>query len=212
MKKTLLFACAALLCVGAAYGGMLSEEPGELSVVGQYWYPDAGNFTLCDSGYGLSVSYREWFSFPWGVGVNLGLAQWQVDDRSNAYLYDQLVDYKGDVLLIPFGASLYFNLIDWDNWNLILGTGPQYVFVDSSASVFNKEETVNRRQDVEIGDAVLWTVGADFEFMLSESLYVQAGIGYQIDVVASDTEYNGHSTRKTSYEGVYGKLGVKFLF
>ena len=212
MKKIILFLGAAVLCAGVAFGGLLSEDPGELTVAGQYWYPDAGNFTLCDAGYGATVTYREWFRFPWGVGVNLGLAKWQVDKGSNAYKYDQLTDYKGDLLLIPFGASLYFNAIDWDNWNLNLETGIQYVFVDSSASVFNNEPGVERYQDVDVGDAVIWNIGAEYEYMLTENLYVVAGIGYQVDVMASDTEYNGKSTRKTSFEGTYGRLGAKFLF
>ncbi len=212
MKKAILFMSAAVLCAGAAFGGLLSEDPGELTVAGQYWYPDAGNFTLCDSGYGASVIYREWFRFPWGVGVNLGLAQWQVDRGSNAYKYDQLTDYKGDLMLIPFGASLYFSAIDWDNWNLNLETGIQYVFVDSSASVFNNEAGVERYQDVDIGDAVIWNIGAEYEYMLTENIYVLAGIGYQVDVMTADTEYNGKSTRATSFEGTYGRLGAKFLF
>ena len=212
MKKAILLVAVALCCGSAALGGVISEDPGELTVSGQYWYPDSGPFTLCDSGYGLSLSYREWFRFPWGVGVNLGLAQWQVDRNSNAYKYDQLVDYKGHLILIPIGASLYFNLIDWDNWNLILETGLQYLFVNSNVSVFNQEEGVNRYQDVSIDNAVLWTAGAEFEYMLSEDLFLVAGLGYQVSVLDSDTEYNGHGTRKTSFEGLYGRLGAKFLF
>ena len=212
MKKAILFALAVLLCGGAALGGMLSEEPGELTVAGRYFFPGDGDFDLFDSGYGATLAYREWFSFPWGVGVNLGLAQWQVDRGSNAYKYDQLTDYKGDLMLIPFGASLYFSAIDWDNWNLNLETGIQYVFVDSSASVFNNEAGVERYQDVDIGDAVVWNIGAEYEYMLTENLFVVAGIGYQVDVMTSDTEYNGKSTRATSFEGTYGRLGAKFLF
>ena len=212
MKIAILVLSAAVLCASVAFGGLLSEDPGELTVAGQYWYPDAGNFTLCDSGYGASVMYREWFRFPWGVGVNLGLAQWQVDRGSNAYKYDQLTDYKGDLMLIPFGASLYFSAIDWDNWNLNLETGFQYVFVDSSASVYNSEAGVDRYQDVDVGDAVVWNIGAEYEYMLTENLFVLAGLGYQVDVMTADTEYNGKSTRATSFEGTYGRLGAKFLF
>ena len=212
MKKAILFACTALLCGGAAMGGLISDDPGELNVSGQYWYPDAGYFTLCDAGYGLSATYREWFRFPWGVSLNLGAAQWQVAKNSNAYKYDKYVNYKGDVFLIPLGASLCFSLIDWDNWNLVLETGPQYVFVDSNATLFNKEDGANRTEDVKLDNAVLWTVGADFEYMVSENFYVLAGLGYQVDVMDSDTTINGKTTRGTSFEGSYGRLGVKYLF
>ncbi len=212
MKKAVLAVCAVLVGAGAAFGGMLSEDPGELTVAGQVWFPGAGDVNLFDSGYGAVVSYREWFSFPWGVGVNLGLAQWQVDDSSNGLKYDMLTDYDGDALLIPFGASLYFNMIDWDNWNLILDTGLQYVFVDSSMTVYNNEETAKETQDVDIGGAVLWNIGGEYEYMVGENLYLLGGVGFQMDVVNGDTEYDGRSVRDASLAGFYARVGAKFLF
>lgn len=216
MKKAVLFSCVALLGVGAAFGGLVSEDPGELTVAGQYWFPGTGDIDLFESGYGASVSYREWFSFPWGAGVNVGVAQWQVDNSSRAFKYAQLTDYDGDALLIPFGASLYFNLIDWDNWNVILDTGLQYVFVDSSVTVFNTEENVPEEvqgeQDVDIDGAILWNLGAEYEYMVSENVYVLGGLGFQTDVMSGDTEYAGRSVRDVSFSGFYARLGAKFLF
>ena len=212
MKKLILFGSAALLAASVAFGGVVSDDPGELAVSAQVFFPDSADCDLFKIGYGAHVAYREWFSFPWGVGLTLGVAQWQVDGKSDAFKYDQLTDYDGDVLVIPIGLALYFNVIDWDNWNLNLETGIQYVFVDSSASVFNNEAGVERYQDVDIDDAVVWNIGAEYDYMLTENLFVVAGIGYQVDVMASETEYNGKSTRKTSFEGTYGRLGAKFLF
>ena len=212
MKKAMTWACAALLGSGAAFGGLISEDPGELSVNGLYWFPGAGQFDLFESGYGAQVSYREWFSFPWGVGVNVGVAQWQVNSDSGAYKYDKLSDYGGDALLIPFGASLYFNAIDWDNWNVILEGGLQYVLVNSGVTVFNNEEGIQKDQDVDIGDAVVFNLGAEYEYMVSENVYLSGGIGYQGDVVHGDTEYYGRSARDTDFRGFYARLGTKFLF
>jgi hypothetical protein len=215
MKKAILFVFAAVVGAGAAFGGILSDDPGELTVSGQYWFPGAGDTDLFDSGMGATVSYREWFSFPWGVGVNLGLAQWQVDSGSRAFKYDMLTDYDGDALLIPLGLSLYFNAIDWDNWNLVLDTGLQYVFVDSNVSVYNNEATdlgVKGRQDVDIGGAVLWNIGAEYEYMVSENIYVLGGLGFQTDMVNGDTDYAGGHLRDASFAGFYARLGAKLLF
>lgn len=212
MKKAILAACVVLLGAGAAFGGLFSDDPGEVSVNGLYWFPGAGQFDLFESGYGAQVSYREWFSFPWGAGVNIGVSQWQVNSDSHAYKYDQLTDYDGDALLIPFGASLYFNLVDWDNWNVIIEGGLQYVLVDSSVTVFNNEEGVQKDQDVDIGDAVVANLGAEYEYMVSENVYVAGGIGYQMDVVSGDTKYYGRNARDTDFRGIYARLGAKFLF
>ena len=74
MKKAVVFVCVALLGAGAAFGGMLSEDPGELTVSGQAFWPDHADCDLFEAGYGALVSYREWFSFPWGVGLDLGVS------------------------------------------------------------------------------------------------------------------------------------------
>ncbi len=212
MKKAILFGCAVLLCGAAAFGGLLSEEPGELTVAGQYWFPGLGDTDVFDGGLGAVVSYREWFSFPWGVGVNLGLSQWNVDGGSRAFKYDQLSDYDGDALLIPLGVSLYFNMIDWDNWNVILGTGLKYGFVDSNVSVYNNEATAMTRQNVDIGGVLLWDIGAEYEYMVAENLYVLGGVGFQFDVIQGDTTYARGDLRDVSFAGLDISLGVKYLF
>jgi hypothetical protein len=142
----MVMACAALLGAGAAFGGLISDDPGELAVSGQVFLPDHADCDLFKLGLGAQVSYREWFSFPWGVGVNLGVSQWQVDDASNAFKIQYVSDYDGEALVIPFGASLYFNVIDWDNWNLIFETGLQYAFVESSVDAYNDGDNRKKRQ------------------------------------------------------------------
>ncbi len=212
MKKAALALCTVVAIAGAAFGGLISEDPGELTVAGQYWFPGGGDYDLFKAGYGATVSYREWFSFPWGVGVNLGVAQWQADDGSNAFKYDKLSDYDGEALLIPLGASLYFNMIDWENWNFILNTGLQYLFVDSGIDLYNGEDQAMRRQDVDIGGSLLWNFGAEYDYMITENAFVLAGLGYQLGLVDADAEYNGVSVRDTSFQGFFVQLGAKFLF
>ena len=212
MKKAVLFAGVALVGAGVALGGLISEDPGELTVAGQVFIPDHADCDLFEIGYGAQVGYREWFSFPWGVGVNLGISQWQVDGDSDALKYKKLSDYAGDAIVIPFGAALYFNLIDWDNWNLILETGLQYAFVDSNVTVYNGEETAQKNQDVDIGGALLWHVGAEYEYMISENIYLTGSVGFQLDVVNEDTTTGGNTMRDVTFGGGYGRLGAKFLF
>ena len=212
MKKAMVTACAVLLGGGAAFGGLISEDPGELAVMGQAFLPDHADCDLFEIGFGAQVSYREWFSFPWGVGVNLGISQWQVDDEAEAFKVPYLSDYDGDAFVVPVGLALYFNLIDWDNWNLILDTGFQYVFVDSGMTVYNNEETAQERQDVDIDGAILWNLGAEYEYMVSENVYLLGGLGLQTDVMSGKTEYDGRSVRDVSLSGFYARLGAKFLF
>ena len=212
MKKFISLASVVMLCSGAAMGGMISQDPGELLVGGQFWLPGEGDSDLFDSGYGAVLSYREWFSFPWGVGLNLGIDLWQVDSGSSAYKWQQLSDYDGDALLLSIGPALYFSLIDWDNWNLTLETGVKYVYVDADVSVYNGAETYQRRQDVDIDSGVAAHIGAEYEYMVAENLYLLAGGGYQFDLMACDTSYELGDLRDTHLRGAFFRVGAKFLF
>ena len=210
MKKAMVLACAALVSCGAAFGGLISEDPGELAVSGLAFLPDHADCDLFELGLGAQVSYREWFSFPWGVGVNLGVSQWQVDDASNAFKIKYVKKYDGEALVIPFGASLFFNVIDWDNWNLIFETGLQYAFVESSVDAYNEDK--GRRQEADIGGAVLWNLGAEYEYMVSENVYLTGALGYQIDALNEDSKFDGKTVRDVTFGGGYARFGAKFLF
>ncbi len=212
MKKTVGMMMTVLLFAGAAMGGMLSEETGELVVSGQMWLPGAGDSDLFDLGMGAEVSYREWFRFPWGVGLNLGVAQWQVDNGSSAYKWQELSDYDGDATIILFGPALYFSVVDWDNWNLTFETGVQYAVIDSNVSVYNNSPGYEGEDDIDIDNAVIWHLGLEYEYMLSENLYLLGAAGYQVDVVSADTTYELGDLRKTDLQGFFARLGAKFLF
>lgn len=213
MKKLALVSLLAVLVAAPSFAGILNaDEPGELIVSGSYVIPGDGDFDLFENAVGATLTYREWFCFPWGVGLNVGVSSWQVDDKSTAYKYKALSDYDGSALVIPLGLSLYFNVIDWDNWNLVLGTGFQYLFVESDIDLYNSEPGVKRRQDVDIDDAILWNLEAQYEYMLAENAYFLGGLGYQVDAMRADTSYPGGDLRDTSFRGFFGTLGVKFLF
>lgn len=212
MKKMLVLALAALFAVaGAASAGLLnSEEPGEVSVAGYYVFPGDGDFDTFESAAGVQGAYREWFAFPWGVGINAGWGTWMVDKDSSSYKVEALRKFKGECNVIPLGASLFFNVIDWDNWNLVLGTGVQYLIVDSDVSAWNS--VAGKRQDIDIGNPFLWNAELEYEYMLSEKLYILGDVGYQVDIVRADTDYPGGDLRDTSFRGLFLRLGLKFLF
>lgn len=212
MKKMLVLALAALFAVaGAASAGLLnSEEPGEVSAAGYYVFPGDGDFDTFESAAGVQAAYREWFAFPWGVGINAGWGTWMVDKDSSSYKVEALRKFKGECNVIPLGASLFFNVIDWDNWNLVLGTGVQYLIVDSDVSAWNS--VAGKRQDIDIGNPFLWNAELEYEYMLSEKLYILGDVGYQVDIVRADTDYPGGDLRDTSFRGLFLRLGLKFLF
>ena len=213
MKKILVLALAGLVAVaaGTASAGVLnSEEPGEASVSGYYLFPGDGDFTVFDGAAGVQGAYREWFAFPWGIGINAGWGTYKVNKHTGSYKVSTLGDFKGECYVIPFGLDLCFNVIDWDNWNLVLGTGIQYLIVDSDMSA--RDTVTGRRRDIDVGNALMWNIAAEYEYMLSEKFYISGGVGYQVDIDRADTECGDLDLRDTSFRGLFLRLGLKFLF
>ncbi|MBR6021813.1 MAG: hypothetical protein IK066_05275 [Kiritimatiellae bacterium] len=209
MKKTILaVAAVAALAAATAPAGLISDEPAEVSAQAQVWLPGEGDFNLFEVSPGVQVSWREWVSFPFGLGLQVGVGTWGTDSGSDPYKYKGLNDFRGDVTVVPVGLTLAYCPIDWNNWDVILETGLHYVFVSSDADCRVEDGT---RHDLEMDNAVWWTVGAEFDYQLAEGVYIVGGAGVQVDVVGSDTECNGADLRDTRFQSFYGKLGAKFL-
>lgn len=210
MKKTLLAVLAALAMAGAVQAGLVSDEPGEFAVQGQYWFPGEGDFNLFDAAYGAQVSWREWVAFPFGMTLSAGVAQWQADSGATAYKFRYLDDFDGDVTLIPLGLSLVYCPIDWNNWDLILETGLHYVLVDSSVDCRNKND--GTRHEIDMDNAIWWTTGAEFDYQFAEGAFFVCGAGVQVDVLKAESEYDLGELRDTRFQAFYAKAGLKFLF
>lgn len=208
MKKAMWMAMAMLVAAGTAQAGLVSDEPTEVSVQAQAWFPGEGDFNLFDDSFGFKVNWREWVSFPFGLGIQAGMGNWGTDAHSNPYKYGGLHDFGGDVTLVPVGLTLAYCPIDWNNWDVILETGLHYVFVSSDATCRVEDGS---RHDLDMDNAIWWTVGAEFDYQVAEGVFVVGGAGVQVDVMRSETECNGADLRDTRFQAFYASLGAKFL-
>lgn len=208
MKKAIWMALAVLAAAGSAQAGLVSDEPAEVSVQAQVWFPGEGDFNLFEDSFGGKVNWREWVAFPFGLGLQVGFSQWGTDTHSNPYKYGGLHDFDGDVTLVPVGLTLAYCPIDWNNWDVILETGLHYVFVSSDATCRVEDGS---RQDLDMDNAVWWTVGAEFDYQIAEGVFLVGGAGVQVDVLKSETTCNGADLRDTRFQAFYGTLGAKFL-
>lgn len=213
MKKLLLSALALLLALPlAASAGILSDDEGELSAQAAYFFPGGGDFDLFENGIGSEVSYREWIAFPWGIGLSLGASTWSADDKANCYKIPGATDFDGDVTAIPLGLHFYFNIIDWDNWNVILQTGLRYVIVDSDVDFVYD----GGRRKIDMDNDLLWDIALEYDHSLSENIFFTLTGGFQTDIMKADSTYkdgNGsHDLRDTSFEAFFARAGIKVLF
>ena len=210
IKKILFSALAIALLSAPAYAGITGDKEGELSVHAQYFFPGDGDFDLFETGVGGEVSYREWFAFPFGLGLSAGFTSWSTDSKSNPFKFKEYTDFKGCVRNFPIGAHLFFSIIDWENWNLNLRTGLRYVIVDSDVDFLNKQD--GKRYDVDLDNSVLWDVALELDVALSEQTYFALSGGFQTDVMKSDASCAlDNDLRSASFEAFFGTVGVKFL-
>ena len=210
IKKILFSALAIALLAAPAFAGITGDKEGELTVNGQYFFPGDGDFDLFEAGYGAEVSYREWFSFPWGFGLSLGYANWTSDKDSNPFKYKEFNKFDGDVTTFPIGAHLFFNIIDWETWNLNFRTGLRYVIVDSDVDFYYNYD--GKRHDVDLDNSVLWDLALELDVALSEQAYLAVSGGFQTDAMKAEASCDVNSDlRDASFEAFFGTVGVKIL-
>jgi len=213
MKK-LLALTAALCCALSltASAGLVGDDSGELDVAAVGVFAGTGDFDLFSFGAGAELSYREWFEgLPWGVGASVGVQNWQVDDKAgNPFKYNGFTDYDGDAVVVPLGVNLYFAVIEWDNWNLVAEAGVKYLFVNEDIDLYNKD--TSKREDVELDNGILGNLGLSLEFLMSEHWYLTLTGGYQGNIMKCDTEIGGRNSCDATFDGAYGRCGLKALF
>ncbi len=208
IKKIAFFALAAAFLAAPAFAGITGDKEGELSVHGQYFFPGDGDFDLFKSGLGAEVSYREWFAFPWGLGVSAGFANWTSDEDANPFKFKEFSDFDGDVTTIPLGIHLFFSIIDWEDWNLNFRTGLRYVIVDSDVDFFYN----GTRHDVDLDNSVLWDLALELDVALSEQTYLAVSGGFQTDAMKSEASCDfDHNLRDGSFEAFFATAGIKIL-
>lgn len=213
MKK-LLPILLALSCVFTltASAGILGDDSGELDVSAVGFWTGTGDFDLFRSAWGGEISYREWFQgLPWGIGVSAGVQSWQVDkDAGNPFKWKGYSKYDGDAFVVPLGASVYFAIVEWENWNLVAEAGAKYLFVSEDIDLYNAD--LGKREDVKLDNGIAGNVGLALEFLLNERCYFTLAAGYQGNLMKCDAEIGGRNACDATFDGAYGKLGVKALF
>ncbi len=223
MKKILglMLAAAVLLWSGAA--NAQSDLPeNEAAVSFNYWFPGDGDWDLYDTALGLELQYRNWtwLNDPFGVALSLGAATWKVKSDASDFAVPALHDLDGNVTLIPVGASALLRFIDFDSWRLFFEVGLRYVFVssdvDAQYDMYNPDDDSRWTEETSISiDNGLIAVGAmDFDFDVADQVSVFATLGYQFDLMKGKTtlEINDNDLRDNELQGVFLRLGGKYMF
>lgn len=235
MRMFLMVLAVVLLGSASAY----SASESELRIGGTYLSP-SGDFWK--SGGGANIQWRYSVQKDFALAVSLGIQKLDVstDEVSDgpvntldAYglLYRGYVDnYEGDATLVPVGASAIYNIPLGQNV-LSLEAGLKYVFVNSRAKANMIDGVVDSRgnvvsgsvekwqEDVEIGNNLLGSIGAQIDIPLNQQVKLYIGGGYQFDIVKGDVElksdwadYDGIKTTENELGSVFAEAGIAYKF
>jgi hypothetical protein len=172
-----------------------------------------------DSGTGLELQARFWSSKTLGVALSLGLDSWDAPTEyvagEDAFGYMEST-IQGSATVVPVGVSILCRSPVDRNCSFLFEVGLRYGLVDSSlhADVFYEDETgpVHISEDIDIDDAVFAVAGIAFEGAISPEVKLEAGFGYQFDLIKPDEMYAGKNLGETSFQAAAFHLGLVFMF
>lgn len=102
--------------------------------------------------------------------------------------------------MIPLGVSGMYKIPVGQAANLTLEAGVRYVIVNSNVEFIEAEALADSyghsysqsaSYDVDLDDAIVGIIGAEFDFELSQGFRLFAGGGYQFDIVKGDVTAGG---------------------
>jgi len=214
-------------------------EQFELRAGGVYYMPNGsattggGETSLeeveWDKGTGFEVQGIYWIkSSPWGIGVSLGKASWDIDDYELIYtIGSEAYGYtlEGDADLTIFGLSAFYSLFKGDGEaNKLSGAiegGLKFVSVDSNikgeTGIAGGGIVLVWDQTLEIDDSILGFVGFDLSYALTKqvSLFAQGGVQFDLDKGKVENDVPGLGTfeaGETELAALYGKAGLSISF
>jgi hypothetical protein len=236
MKTTKYVFAIVVFAACHVYGG----SSGEARLGGIYMSPSSD---LWDSGAGLSAQWRSTMKDNWQFAASLGFAKIdantdEIPGSKGAVVtggqsgtYWGFVDkYEGDATIIPLGVSAIYS-INLGQADVTLEGGLKYVFVNSSVKANLIDGYIDPRtgrvipgspvdrwkEDVDIGNNLLGTLGAQLNIPVSDKAKLYLGAGYQFDITKSDAkiesrwrEYDGKSVTKSEFGGLFAEIGISF--
>jgi hypothetical protein len=214
MKKLLVILAIAFFGVLArAQPEPLSYYVNEVRVAPVYLPAGGGGFDGYNDAYGIEVQYRNWYYDPIGFAAAIALQKWPINKDTERLRGSDMSDFEGSVNMTPLGGSVLYKVVDYRNWNLTAEAGVRYVIASSGADFLRSlPDGQQRREDLDVGDAWIWLLALDYEYVLNEQWGLFAGAGYQRDIEKGDiTDEVGRLEDSELVRG-FIRAGVKLNF
>ena len=191
--------CAVLLAPGAARAARHQE----VSAGALFFIPDDKK-GLFNDGVGGEVQYRYWLNDDWALALSVGALRINVKDD------DTLINgSEGRVEVLPIGASILYDFIDYQPFRVLLEGGVRYCFVNSKASMV---DVIGRRLDLDIDNGYALLFGVDAEYAVTKRVSVFGDVKYQYDPQGESINTIYGPQRDNQLTGLLFRLGASMNF
>jgi opacity protein-like surface antigen len=215
MKKLTLAAVAVLMVGTVVHAAEVVSSNGkeELYITGNYYDPSDND--IYDSGLGMEIQGRYWFSDLLGAAITGGFAIWDIDDKtdlspSKFNVTDPLDD---SVNLYTFGASALLRPINGEKIKLTLEGGLRFIYIDSNVDMVGIDENGTVVSTTVDPDSVFaGVVAADLEYVLSDVVSILGGVGYQFTLSSGDIDAFGYTVGDSEVDSLIVRAGAAIRF
>lgn len=218
MKMNTCHRLIAFVAMGIISAQSIAGEQSQEIVVIARWLSPTREMDWA-SGSGVEAQVRFWQTERTGIALTAGGETWTAvsdvyeEASDSSYLYSAT---SGDTSVALLGISVLHRSLLMEGLSILMDLGVRYAFIESAlqSEVFYEDASgsVALVDTIEIDDTVLGVAGVSLDAHLNDTVSIQAGVSYQVDLSKPAETFAGEFIGDTSFQAVSFNLGIACVF
>lgn len=172
-------------------------------------------FNFYDEAWGFEGELRRWVwrDDTMGWSAQIGIQNWGiVDQPSQINAVQEITSTRGAASFLLGGLS-WIMRPDWNDRfrpMLEVGTRFNYGLTSASANVPTGPTTSARGGGIDIASQITGIIAVTADYRFNNDWIVQAGLGYQFDIVQGEMAYAGQKIADNELSAPFARIGIIF--